>query len=32
VHWLTHTTNKQARTLYDQVAENLGFIQYRKIL
>jgi GNAT superfamily N-acetyltransferase len=32
VHWLTHTTNAQARKLYDQVAENLGFIQYRKIL
>jgi GNAT superfamily N-acetyltransferase len=32
VHWLTHTTNAKARTLYDQVAENLGFIQYRKIL
>jgi GNAT superfamily N-acetyltransferase len=32
VHWLTHTTNAQARILYDQVAENLGFIQYRKVL
>jgi hypothetical protein len=32
VHWLTHTTNAQARILYDQVADNLGFIQYRKIL
>jgi hypothetical protein len=32
VHWLTHTTNTQARALYDQVAENLGFIQYRKML
>jgi GNAT superfamily N-acetyltransferase len=32
VHWLTHTTNAQARKLYDQVAENLGFIQYRKVL
>jgi GNAT superfamily N-acetyltransferase len=32
VHWLTHTTNTQARMLYDQVAENLGFIQYRKML
>jgi GNAT superfamily N-acetyltransferase len=32
VHWLTHTTNAQARILYDQVAENPGFIQYRKML
>jgi GNAT superfamily N-acetyltransferase len=32
VHWLTHTTNAQARALYDQVAEHLGFIQYRNIL
>jgi GNAT superfamily N-acetyltransferase len=32
VHWLTHSTNTQARTLYDQVADNLGFIQYRKML
>jgi GNAT superfamily N-acetyltransferase len=31
VHWLTHTTNAQARILYDQVAENPGFMQYRKI-
>ena len=30
VYWLTHETNAQARILYDQVAENLGFIQYRK--
>jgi GNAT superfamily N-acetyltransferase len=32
VHWLTHTSNAQARILYDQVAENPGFIQYRKVL
>ena len=32
VYWLTHTTNAQARMLYDQVAENSGFIQYRKML
>ena len=32
VYWLTHTTNAQARVLYDQVAENAGFIQYRKVL
>ena len=30
VYWLTHETNAPARLLYDQVAENLGFIQYRK--
>ena len=32
VHLLTHATNTHARALYDQVAENLGFIQYRKML
>ena len=31
VHWLTHTTNAQARVLYDQVADNPGFMQYRKV-
>ena len=31
VHWLTQTTNAQARILYDQVAEDSGFMQYRKI-
>ncbi|NVN86149.1 MAG: GNAT family N-acetyltransferase [Rhodopseudomonas sp.] len=31
VHWLTQTHNAQARILYDQVAENSGFMQYRKI-
>jgi GNAT superfamily N-acetyltransferase len=31
VHWLTQTTNTQARILYDQVADNSGFMQYRKI-
>ena len=30
VYWLTHADNATARTLYDQVAENAGFIQYRK--
>ena len=29
VYWLTHETNP-ARKLYDQVARNLGFIQYRR--
>lgn len=28
VYWLTHSTNTPGRTLYDQVAKNLGFIQY----
>ena len=31
VHWLTKTDNAQARILYDQVADNSGFMQYRKI-
>jgi GNAT superfamily N-acetyltransferase len=30
VYWLTHETNTAARQLYDQVAENRGFIQYRR--
>ncbi len=32
VHWLTQTGNAQARILYDQVADNSGFMQYRKLL
>ncbi len=32
VHWLTQNENAQARILYDQVADNSGFMQYRKIL
>jgi GNAT superfamily N-acetyltransferase len=32
VYWLTHETNYPGRTLYDKVAENAGFIQYRKSL
>ena len=32
VYWLTQSGNAQARALYDQVADNLGFIQYRKVL
>src|SRR3981189_1650699 len=32
VYWLTQSSNMQARALYDQVADNLGFIQYRKVL
>jgi GNAT superfamily N-acetyltransferase len=30
VYWLTHETNITARKLYDKVAENKGFIQYRR--
>jgi len=30
VYWMTHETNAQARRLYDKVADNLGFIQYRR--
>jgi GNAT superfamily N-acetyltransferase len=32
VYWLTHTTNTTARQLYDKVAENSGFMVYRKPL
>lgn len=32
VYWLTHESNSTARVLYDHVAENVGFIQYRKNL
>lgn len=32
VYWLTHESNAQARLLYDQVADNAGFIQYRKVI
>lgn len=32
VWWLTHESNEQAKHLYDHVAENSGFVQYRKIL
>jgi GNAT superfamily N-acetyltransferase len=31
VYWLTHETNRTARQLYDRVAENSGFIVYRKL-
>jgi GNAT superfamily N-acetyltransferase len=30
VYWLTHESNATARQLYDRLADNLGFIQYRK--
>jgi GNAT superfamily N-acetyltransferase len=29
VYWLTHETNATARRLYDQIAEQSGFIVYR---
>ena len=32
VYWQTHETNAAARRLYDAVAENSGFIVYRKLL
>lgn len=32
VYWLTQEQNIHARQLYDQVATNAGFIQYRKNL
>ncbi|MFA7438266.1 N-acetyltransferase family protein [Castellaniella sp.] len=32
VYWLTQENNTTARALYDQVADNPGFIQYRKAL
>jgi GNAT superfamily N-acetyltransferase len=32
VYWLTHQTNTTARRLYDQMAEDSGFIVYRKPL
>ena len=32
VYWMTHESNAQARVLYDKIAENSGFIQYRKSL
>ena len=31
VYWLTHETNATARLLYDKVADDTGFIVYRKI-
>ena len=30
VYWMTHETNETARKLYDQIAQNSGFIQYRR--
>ena len=31
VYWLTHESNGVARALYDKLAENPGFIQYRRV-
>ena len=31
VYWLTHKTNSTAMLLYNKVAENPGFVVYRKI-
>lgn len=30
VYWLTHESNQAAITLYDKLADNAGFIQFRK--
>ena len=32
IYWQTHETNHIARKLYDAMAENSGFIVYRKLL
>jgi GNAT superfamily N-acetyltransferase len=32
VYWQTHETNAAGRTLYDKVAQHLGFIVYSKIV
>ncbi|PXA90611.1 GNAT family N-acetyltransferase [Caulobacter sp. D4A] len=32
LYWLTHESNATARRLYDRIAQNAGFIQYRKPL
>jgi GNAT superfamily N-acetyltransferase len=29
LYWQTHQTNKTARSLYDKIAENTGFVVYR---
>jgi GNAT superfamily N-acetyltransferase len=31
VYWLTHNTNATAMMLYDKVADNSGFVVYRKL-
>ena len=32
VHWLTQNDNATARLLYDRIADNSGFMQYRKLM
>jgi GNAT superfamily N-acetyltransferase len=32
LYWLTHETNRVAMQLYDKVADNPGFVVYRKML
>jgi len=32
VYWHTHETNRTARDLYDKVADDTGFVVYRKVL
>jgi GNAT superfamily N-acetyltransferase len=32
VYWHTHTTNRTARKLYDQLAEDSGFVVYRQAI
>jgi GNAT superfamily N-acetyltransferase len=32
VYWLTHESNEVARSLYDKLATQTGFIQYRQLL
>ena len=32
VWWLTHESNEQAMKLYDKIADQSGFLQYRKML
>lgn len=32
VYWLTHETNRDAMALYNRVADQTGFVQYRKAL
>lgn len=31
VYWLTHRTNQTAMLLYDKMADNSGFVVYRKV-
>ena len=31
VYWQTHETNRTAMQLYDKVADNSGFVVYRKL-